>query len=79
MDIKGIGNNANPLYDSLRKQNTTKASPQEDNKDKIEISEEAKQLNSGKLGSEKIAAIKEKVNSGFYNSDAILKELSKNS
>ena len=52
--------------------------------DKLEISDKARKLQTNKIDSKKFSEIKEKINSGFYNSkgvvnkvaESILKELS---
>ena len=88
MDVNGINNNGiNPLNNSNKSNKVSQQSAQNQPKkstDKIEISKEAKILQSQ---SKDLSVIKERVNNNFYNredvinkvADSILKEIKGNS
>jgi anti-sigma28 factor (negative regulator of flagellin synthesis) len=73
MEIKGISNNSF-LADTLKNVKTDSA-PASEQKDKIVISTEARDLAKTDFSSNKIAEIREKVNSGFYDSDEVLQKV----
>jgi len=73
MEIKGISNNSF-LADTLKNVKTDSAAASEQ-KDKIVISPEARDLAKTDFSSNKIAEIREKVNSGFYDSDEVLQKV----
>ncbi len=73
MEIKGISNNSF-LADTLKNVKTDSASASEQ-KDKIVISPEARDLAKTEFSTNKIAEIREKVNSGFYDSDEVLQKV----
>lgn len=85
MNINRVGNGIAPLSEySQQAQNNKKIAPDQKNvSDKIEISQEAKVKKSETSDSNKLALVKERIDSGFYNkpdviskvADSILKEL----
>ena len=87
MQIKGLGNSINKLHEQYKKHEKAKAEVGEKKVvDKLEISEEAKLLQSQNISGKEAAQIRDKISSGFYNSEevlnkvaeAILKELYQN-
>ena len=74
MEIKGISNNTNMVGSA--KINKAESSPVSEQRDKIEISGEAKELNKSESNSQWISAIRQKIASGFYNSDEVLNKIS---
>ncbi len=87
MQIKGLGNSINKLHEQYKKHEKAKAEVGEKKvADKLEISEEAKLLQSQNISGKEAAQIRDKISSGFYNSEevlnkvaeAILKELYQN-
>ncbi len=84
MDINGVGNSFNRYTDAYKKQEKAAAKPQKKT-DKLELSDAAKKLKSLGVDSKDFAAVKAKIESGYYNTDevtnkvadAILKEISK--
>ena len=85
MNINGVGNNYNRYTDAYKKQEKAAAKPQKKT-DKLELSDAAKKLKSLGVDSKDFAAVKAKINSGYYTTqevtnkvaEAILKEISEN-
>ena len=85
MNINGVGNNYNRYTDAYKKQEKAAAKPQKKT-DKLELSDAAKKLKSLGVDSKDFAAVKAKIDSGYYNTEevtnkvaeAILKEISEN-
>lgn len=74
MEIKGVSNNS--VVIGSAKINKSENNPSADPRDKIEISGEAKELKKSESNSQWIGAIRQKVASGFYNSDEVLNNIS---
>jgi len=85
VNINGVGNNYNRYTDAYKKQEKAAAKPQKKT-DKLELSDAAKKLKSLGVDSKDFAAVKAKIDSGYYNTEevtnkvaeAILKEISEN-
>jgi len=75
VNIKAIGNNLNNFYDPVKKSGKTQNHAAENVKDKIQISNEAKKLQTNKLNSEDFAKIKERIDSKFYDSNHVLNKV----
>jgi len=80
VDVKGINNGyVNPNLVNAYKNN--KGVPSEiaekSNKinDKLELSSEAKKLKGTEMDKAKLSEVKEKISSGFYNSEAVLNKV----
>lgn len=74
MEIKGVTSSTYFVNSTKsRKSETASGAVQ---KDKIEISEEARELVSGnELSTERVSDIRGKIASGFYNSDEVLNKV----
>ena len=85
MTINRVGSGISPLSDYSRNGKNTKDAKTVSNRasDKLEISKEAKVKSSEISDTNKLTLVKERINSGFYNSedvvsrvaDSILKEI----
>ena len=83
MEIKGVSNNLNHLPENFKKPEQEQAVNTQNQKDKLEISAKARELQSEKVPAAEFTKIRDKINSGFYNSekavnkvaDQILREL----
>ncbi len=69
MKIKGIGPSLN-IPGAVKNTVNSKSS---EKTDKVEISSEAKKLK--ELSAQKLEKVQQKINSGFYNSDEVLKKV----
>lgn len=79
MDIKGIGNNNYGSYNELyKKQETDSQTTTNSSTDKIEISQEAKLLQSSGASQEDVSKIREKIDSGFYNQTEVISKVADN-
>jgi len=84
VNIKGVGNSFNRYTEAYKKQEKATAKPHKKT-DKLELSDAAKKLKSLGVSSKDFAAVKAKIDSGYYNTeeitekvaDAILEEISK--
>ncbi len=85
MKINNItNNNISHFHDANKKKQGIQKGNGVQSSDRIEISDKARILQTNKVSSKKFSEIKEKINSGFYNSqgvidkvaESILKELS---
>jgi anti-sigma28 factor (negative regulator of flagellin synthesis) len=74
MEIKGIANNA--FVAETPKNTKSDSASSTDPKDKIVISAQARDLAKTELSSARIAELRERVNSGFYDSDEVLEKVS---
>ncbi|MEW6651945.1 MAG: flagellar biosynthesis anti-sigma factor FlgM [Bacteroidota bacterium] len=70
MQIKGISNN--PLFVKPVKNQKSEAPSAASNKDKIEISSEARNLAKTEFSTERLEQIRTKLTGGFYNKPEIL-------
>ena len=85
MTVNRVGGGIPPLADYPKKGNNTKNSPSSTNvaNDKIEISQEGKVKSLEISNPKKLAEVRERINSGFYDkegvissvADSILKEI----
>jgi len=80
VDVKGINNNyVNPNL--VNAYNKKKSVPSEVTSksgkinDKLELSSEAKKLKGTEMDKAKLSEVKEKINNGFYNSEAVLNKV----
>lgn len=77
MDIKGINNQYQ--YSRNIKQDKIEKSEIRSGRDKLEISDKAKVLNDAQIEeTKKIDAIKEKIESGFYDSKEVIEKVAEN-
>lgn len=77
MNVNSVGNplanvNGKPNYNYTKTQGLEEG----EKKDKIEISQEAKLLHSQKVDGKDLQMIRDKIASGFYNSDEVLSKVS---
>lgn len=77
MNVNSVGNQLNPVngkpnYNYAKNQGLEEG----EKRDKIEISQEAKLLHSQKVDGKDLQKIKEKIASGYYNSDEVLSKVS---
>ena len=72
MEIRGITTKVYQADDKVKSQTNKSQEPVK--KDKIEISDEAKALQSDSTD-KKLSEIKEKIESGFYNSEKVLSKV----
>lgn len=75
MEIKGIGNNSFSNNPSDIRKVDSKEKENKSQKDKIEISEEARVLARADLSSQRLEEIRHKMQNNFYNSDEVLKKV----
>ena len=73
MEVKGVSNNSFFINSVKNQKNEAPAVAQQ--KDKIEISAEAREIKPGDLDFKKVEEIRQKISSGFYNSDAVLQKV----
>ena len=74
MEIKGVTNSTYFVNSSKARKSETAANAVQ--KDKIEISDEARGLVGGsELSPERVSEIREKISSGFYNTDEVLNKV----
>ena len=79
MDINGVNSKLNPMSDSV---NTNSQTPKQDaqkveenpqgKKDKLELSHEARALQSKKIEPKDLDAIRNRIDSGFYNKPEVI-------
>ncbi len=78
MDIKGVNNN-NQIHQAFgsvnRDNNVAKKATQPKISDKLDISDDAKKLTGDKVNVEKLNKIKNRIEIGFYDSDAIISKV----
>lgn len=74
MEIKGISNNPNIV--GAAKAGKAESNPITEQRDKIEISGEAKVLSKSEASSQWINEIRRKIASGYYDSDEVLNKIS---
>jgi anti-sigma28 factor (negative regulator of flagellin synthesis) len=72
MEIRGITPKIFQNDDKVKSQ--SEKTPEQSKKDKIEISEEAKALQSNSTD-KKLSEIREKIGSGYYNTDEVLQKV----
>jgi anti-sigma28 factor (negative regulator of flagellin synthesis) len=74
MTINRVGSSITPLADYVQKGKGAKSAAvaSKEASDKIEISKEAKIKNSEISDTSKLSLIKDRIDSGFYNSDEVL-------
>lgn len=75
MEIKGIGNNSFSNNPSDIRKVDSKEKENKSQKDKIEISEEARVLARADLSSQRLEEIRQKMQNNFYNSEQVLKKV----
>jgi len=73
MQIRGLSNN--PLFVDSSKGKKTNSVQQGEPKDKIEISTEARDLAKTDTAQQRLEEIKKRVDSKFYDSDAVLNKV----
>ena len=77
MDIKGIGSNNFNTIGEVHKKPDAVANPVKV-ADKIEISKEAKLLQSSKVSKTDFSKIREKIDTGFYNKPEVVSKIADN-
>ena len=75
MNIKPISNNYSYNNKELEGKKGKESGKESKIEDKMEISEQAKVMNKENLQSKKLAVIKDRINSNFYNSDEVAKKV----
>ncbi|GBD89820.1 hypothetical protein BMS3Abin04_00533 [bacterium BMS3Abin04] len=75
MQVNGVGNNINRLHEQYKQNSKSKEVKQKNTTDKIEISEEAKLLQSKNVDAQEISKVRDKIDNGFYNSDEVLNKV----
>ncbi len=73
MEIKGVSNG--PFFLNKTKNNKPEAVQQQDAKDKIEISSEARDMAKVELSADRLEEIRERINSKFYDSEEVLNKV----
>jgi len=75
LEIKGIGNNSFSKNPSEIRKVDTKDKENKSQKDKIEISAEARELARADLSPQKFEEIKKKMQNNFYNTEPVIKKV----
>ena len=75
MEIKGVSNNLNHLPENFKKPEQEQAVNTQNLKDKLEISAKARELQSEKVPAAEFTKIRDKINSGFYNSEKVVNKV----
>ena len=78
MDIKGVGNSNYNSFNEVHKKQESNSKGPVNKADKIEISKEAKLLRANGTSPKDFAIIKERVDSGFYNSEEVINKVAEN-
>jgi len=78
LKIQGTNNYISVVNETIRKAEVEKNENQglsSGKVDKLEISEQAKLMNEGKVNSKNLEEIQAKIESGYYNSDKVLSKV----
>ena len=75
MKINNIGNNLNRIRDAYQSPSAKSKKESVEPADKLEISKEARELQSRKVDSKDFTVINERIQSGFYNSDKVIEKV----
>ncbi|NOX18207.1 MAG: hypothetical protein GXO87_07990 [Chlorobi bacterium] len=75
MKINNIGNNLNRIRDAYQTHGSKSKKESVEPADKLEISKEARELQSRKVDSKDFTVINERIQSGFYNSDKVIEKV----
>jgi len=77
MTINRVGSSVSPIVEYSQKGKSTKSTPvaSKETSDKIEISKEAKIKSSEISDTSKLSLIKDRINSGYYNSDEVISKV----
>ncbi len=75
MKINNIGNNLNRIRDAYQSPGAKSKKESVEPADKLEISKEARELQSRKVDSKDFTVINERIQSGFYNSDKVIEKV----
>ncbi len=75
MNIKPISNNYSYNNKELEGKKSKESANESKIEDKVEISEQAKVMNKENLQSKKLAVIRDRIDSNFYNSDEVTKKV----
>ncbi len=73
MEIKGVSNS--PLFVEQTKKTKPGQVQSQEQKDKIQISSEARDLAKTDLSPERLNEIRQRISSGFYNSNEVLEKI----
>ena len=73
MEIRGVSNN--PLFVNQAKNNKPEEAQNQDAKDKIVISSEARDMAKVDLSPARLEEIRERINTKFYDSDEVLNKV----
>ena len=75
MNIKGVGNNLNRYTELYKKQEEATSRQAQRKTDKLELSDAAKKLKAEGVESKQFAAVKARIESGYYNSDEVINQV----
>lgn len=75
MNIKGVGNNLNRYTELYKKQEEATSRQAQQKTDKLELSEAAKKLKAEGVDPQKLAEVKLKIDSGYYNKDEVINKV----
>jgi negative regulator of flagellin synthesis FlgM len=73
MEVRGVSNS--PLFVNQTKNNKPEEAQNQETKDKIVISSEARDMAKVDLSSARLEEIRERINSKFYDSDEVLNKV----
>jgi len=75
VDINGVGSSYNRYTNAYKKQENSESPKSLNKKDKLELSEAAKKLKTEGVSAKEFGEIKDKIESGYYNSDEVTKKV----
>ena len=75
MNIKGVGNNLNRYTELYKKQEEASSRQAQQKTDKLELSDAAKKLKAEGVEASKLAEVKSRIESGYYNSDEVIEKV----
>jgi hypothetical protein len=73
MEIRGLSNNT--LFVNNAKGKKSESVQEQDSKDKIQISPEARDLAKSELSTQRLEEIKSRIDSKFYDSDVVMNKV----
>jgi len=72
VNIKGVGNNLNRYTELYKKQEEATSRQAQQKTDKLDISDAAKKLRAEGVDPKRLAEVKLRIDSGYYNSDEVI-------
>lgn len=75
MEVNKIGNIGNPYKGGYDQKSVNDSQTDSKPSDKLEISSEARNLQSKNVSAKDFAAIKEKIDTNFYNTDKVISKV----